>query len=227
MPASPPYIPAKDADFNNWLTNFSTLLTASPTTYGLVAADAVIVAGQTTLWTAAYLAAINGLTRGPNSIAVKDAARVTAQAIVRPYAQSIANNVGVLVDDKIAIGVNPRTNPPSPIAAPTTNPVLSIIGATPLVHTLRYRDEMSSPSVKSKPYGVMQVLIFGKASATVISDPTELDYIGAYTKCPLQVTWDAADVNKYAYYAAKWINRNALEGPWSPIVSFSVANGST
>ena len=28
MPALPPYISRKDADFNNWLLNFSTLITA-------------------------------------------------------------------------------------------------------------------------------------------------------------------------------------------------------
>lgn len=226
MPALPSYIPPRDPDFQNWFQNFSTLLTAAPSTYGMVTGDAVAVAAQYALWNAAYLAAIGGATRGPMTIAAKDTERASATAIVRPYAQAISQNAGVMVDDKIAIGVNPRTSTPSPIAAPATNPVLSVVAATPLQHLLRYRDMLSSPSVKSKPYGVVQIQIFGKASATVVTDPETMFLLTSATKCPLTVGWNGADAGKVAYYASRWINRNGLVGPWSPIVSFTIANGS-
>jgi hypothetical protein len=227
MPAPAPYIPPKDADFGPWLDNFSTLITAAPATYGLVASDATAIAAQNTAWAAAYTLAIGAGTRGTANISAKDVARVNAEAVVRPYAQQIANNVGVSVDDKIALGLNARTNPPSPIAAPNTSPILTVIGATPLGHTLRYRDEMASPSVKSKPFGVIQIQVFGMVSATVISDPTALPLLGAFTKSPVGITWDSTAVGKQAYYAARWVTRTGLVGPWSPIVTFTVANGST
>lgn len=193
----------------------------------MVSGDAVTVAAAYAAWNVAYAAAIAGTTRGPMTIAAKDTARVSSTAIVRPYAQAISNNAGVLVDDKVAIGVNPRTSTPSPIAAPATNPVLSVVAATPLIHLLRYRDMLSSPSVKSKPYGVVQIQIFGKASATPVTDPTTMFLLTSATKCPLTISWDGADAGKQAYYASRWINRNGLVGPWSPIVSFTIANGST
>lgn len=227
MPASPPYIPNGDADFENWLANFSTLLTAAPATYGLIAADAAAVAAQQAAWSAAYTAAIGGTTRGPFTIATKDTARVTALATVRPYAQLIANNAGVSVDDKIAIGVNPRTNPPSPITVPATYPLISVVSATMLNHVLRFRDQLASPSVKSKPYGVMSVQLFGMTSVTPVTDPTTLPLIIAATKTPLQVNWDSAAANKLAYYAGRWATRTGLVGPWSPIVAFTVPGGST
>jgi len=226
MPASPPYIPARDADFDNWCLNFAILLVAAPATYGLLPADAVAVDATVTDWSDSYALALGGTTRGPFSIAAKDTQRVITTAIIRPYAQSIANNAGVLTANKVAIGVNPRTNTPSPIAVPATNPILSVVAATQLAHTLRSRDELSSPSVKAKPYGVMQLYLYGTASATSITNPETLAFIGGFTKSPTIVQWSGTDANKIAYYAGRWANRTGLVGPWSPIVSFTIASGS-
>lgn len=226
MPSTPPYIPARDADFDNWMVNFSTVLTASPPTYGLTPADAAIVTATASAWGTSYDVAIAGPTRGPFSIAAKDTQRVITTAAVRPYAQLISLNAGVTTAAKIAIGVNPRTNTPAPIAAPATNPILSVVLATQLAHSLRFRDELSSPSVKSKPFGVMQCYLYGTASLTQITNPAALNFLGGYTKTPLTVQWTGADAGKIAYYAAKWANRTGLVGPWSPIVSFTIASGS-
>lgn len=226
MPALPPYIPAQDTLFASWLANFDALLTANPPLYGLTPGDAAAVAATAADFATAYALAIGGTTRGTFTIAAKDTQRTTTEAIVRPYAQAIANNAGVASADKVAIGVNPRNTPPSPVTAPTTSPFLTVVSAIQLTHTLRYRDELASPTVKAKPYGVLQLQLFATASATPIVDPAALDFIGGFTKSPLLVEWQAGDANKVAYYAARWVTRTGLVGPWSPIVSFSVASGS-
>lgn len=225
MPALPPYIPPRDSDLATWSDNFSTLATATPGTFGLLAADALVIAGQVTPWLAAYNEAANPSSRTPVAIAAKDDAKIAMLATVRPYAVQISLNAGVLSSDKIAIGVNPRTSTPTPIATPTTNPVIGIVTAYPLQHVLRYRDETSSPTVKSKPYGVTQCQIFGTASATPIVDQDLLDFKQIATKSPALIEWGAGDVGKAAYYAARWQTRSGLVGPWSPIVSFTIANG--
>lgn len=222
MSSLPNYIPPRDADFNNWVTNFSTLLTAAPATYGLSAGDATSVDTVTDAWVNAYTAATNPSTRTSVTVAAKDTARITAEATIRPYAISISLNTGVATDDKIAIGVNPRTSTPQPIAAPDTFPVLSVVANGPLSQVFRYRDETASPSVKSKPYGVFQIQIFGMTSATVITDPTLLPLITSATKSPGVVTWSSGNGNKTAYFAARWITRTGLVGPWSAIVAATV-----
>jgi len=225
MPALPSYIPARDADLVNWSDNFSTLLTASPATYGLISGDAVAVAAANTPWQTAYTTAIDPSTRTPVAVQAKDDAKISMLATIRPYAQLISLNAGVLASDKIAIGVNPRTSSPTPISAPVTNPILAVVSTTPLQHVLRYRDESASPSVKSKPYGVLQIQIFCSVSATVITDQNALDYKGVATKSPFLLSFDPADAGKQAYYAARWITRRGLIGPWSPIVNLTVTNG--
>lgn len=219
------YIPSTDSGYDMWLSNFSTLLTASPATYGLLSGDAVAVAAQYTAWHAAFLLASNPSTRTSVTVADKDTAKTNSLLIVRPYAQEISQNAGVDPADKDAIGVNPRTNGPSPIAPPTTAPVLVILGATPLQHTLRYHDEEQPETVRAKPFGVIALQLFMSVSETPIVDQDLLDFSKIVTVCPFPQDFLSGDVGKAAYYAARWQNRNGDTGPWSSIVNFTVANG--
>lgn len=223
MPRVAPYIPPKDADLDNWSSNFSTLITASPATYGLVTSDAVAIATVVDAWHAAYLLVTSPTTKTADTVQAKNDARTNMLAIVRPYAQTIALNAGVTSDDKIALGLNPRTTPPTPITEPTTNPVLTIQNAPPLAVILRYRDSVASVSVKSKPYGVTAVQVFATVSATPISDPEALAFQLQATKSPLQLMFGSGDVGKQAYIAARYVTQKGLFGPWSPIINFTVA----
>jgi hypothetical protein len=215
MPDS--YIPPRDADLDDWGVNFTGLITAAPATYGLVPADATAIAAAFAVWHAAYLASYDGTTRGPMTIAAKDAAKVVWLATARPYAQTIANNAAVDTADKIALGVNPRTNPPSPIATPTTMPVLVFATAQSLLHQFRFRDATALPSSRAKPSGVMQLQVYAAASTTVVTNPLVLPLKQVATKSPFAVAWDPTDRAKTAYYAGRWITRTGLVGPWSDI----------
>lgn len=224
MPALPPYIPVADPDFALWIDNFSTLITATPATYGLVAGDASAIAGVTATWDAAYALVTSPATKTPVTVQAKNTAKINALATVRPYSQQIALNAGVSSDDKIALGLNPRQSTPTPITTPTTNPVLTLDMALTLQHVIRYRDSTASPSVKAKPYGAVACELWGKASATAITDPANLLYLGPKTKTPFLQSLDAGSVGQRMYYAARWVTTTGLVGPFSPIVSFIIAS---
>jgi hypothetical protein len=222
MPALAPYIPNKDANYNSWLINFSTLLSAAPMTYGLTATDAVTVAAAEADFTAAYALVTSPTTKTASTVQAKNIARVSSLNVVRPYAQQISLNPGVTAANKISIGVNPRTSTPAPVTAPTTYPVLTIASSLNLAHVIAYRDQLSSPSVKGKPYGVVQMYLYGTASATPITDPTQLTFLGGKTKSPLTQTWTNTVRGEQAYYAARWVTRTGLVGPWSAIINATV-----
>lgn len=218
----PNYIPSTDTDLANWADNFNTLLTASPPTYGLVAGDATAVNTVVVGYLDAYAASIAPTTRTPVTISAKDDAKILMLATVRPFAQNISLNQGIISSDKIAIGVNPRTNTSTKIPIPTTYPVLTIPTALNLGHVLRYRDQLSEPTVKAKPFGATALQLFATASATVIADQTLLAYNANLTKSPATVLWEAGDVGKTAYYAARWVNEKGQQGPWSAIISATI-----
>jgi hypothetical protein len=206
-----------------WAANFSTLLTAAPMTYGQDAGTALNVAMVYATWSAAYALVTSPATKTASTVSAKNIARTSMLAIIRPVAQEISLSPGVTAGNKTAIGVNPRTSTPGPITPPGSNPVLSIAQALPLQHIVRYRDSIASPSVKSKPYGVIQCQIFGAASATPITDPTLLPLIAVSTKSPFLITWPSGDKGLNAYYVGRWIIRKGAVSAYGPITSFTIA----
>jgi hypothetical protein len=213
------YLPASDSAFDSWLTNFSTLLTASPTTYGLVSGDATAVAAERTAYHTAFVAATDPATRTSVTVAAKDAARSSAESVVRPYAVSISLNAGVLDDDKVAIGVTVKKTVPTPIPPPTTSPALSLLAATPLSHQLRYYDT-STPTTKAKPFGATGIQVNRSIGMSAAVDPSQTDFYTVWTKSPNFSTFEAGDVGKVCTYFARWMTRGgpggAVQyGPWS------------
>jgi hypothetical protein len=219
------YIPPKDADFSAWLLNFSTLLTASPATYGLTAPDAVAVAAQNTAFQAALVASTDPSTRTPVTVAAKDAARAAAEFVVRPLAVAISLNAGVTPGDKTAIGVTVRSTTPTPVPAPVVAPVIALLAATPLVQQLQVRPVGSS--TKAKPPGCIAIEIARSVGTVAAVDPDQLSIVGQYGKTPLTQTFAGADQGKVVTYAARYRTRSgpagvSQAGPWSALVSFVV-----
>ena len=222
MPALAPYIPPRQANLDAWFLNFSALITANPARYGLAVADATAIAGYVAAWTVAYTPVTSPSTRTASAVAAKDSARVSTLAQIRVYAQQVANNPGVLSSDKVALGLNPKTSTPSPIAAPTSNPIIVLQSLSNLSAILRFRDSAASVSVKAKPYGVLACQIFGMTSASAITDPTGLPLKVSGTKSPLVVTFASGDVGKQFYAAARWNVVRGAVSPWSPLINFTI-----
>lgn len=217
-----PYLPNKDADFQAWLLNFSTLLTAAPATYGLTAPDAVLVAAQETSFTAALTLATDPGTRTPATVAAKDAARVLAEATVRPFATQISRNPSVDPGDKAAIGVTIPDPSRTPVPAPTSAPVLSTRSATIGQTIIDYRDSVD-PTPRKKPDGVVGLQLFTAFGTVAATDPAQLSFLQQSTKTPTAIN-TAGQSGKVLSMAARWVTRAgpggvAQVGPFGAIVS--------
>jgi len=220
------YIPTPDADFDAWLTNFSTLATAAPATYGLTAPNAVVIAAQQAAFNAAFLTATTPATRTSPTIAAKDAARATAEAVVRPFAVEVSMNAAVADLDKAAIGVTIRKVVPTPIPPPLTFPTLTLVAAQPLQHALSYRDS-ATPTTKSKPFGAIGMQLFRYIGVAPTADPALARFFDQWTKSPNVSTFDAGDMGKWCTYFARWVTRGGPNGtvqygPWSAPLSLGV-----
>jgi hypothetical protein len=222
MPALPPYIPTKDANLANWLTNFTTLITATPSAFGLTPTDAANIDASVALFSNAYAPITSPSTKTAQAVSNKNTAKVTTLAQIRPYAQNISLNPGVSSANKIAVGVNPRTSTPSPITPPVSTPILLLQSLQNLAATLRYRDSASSPSVKGKPYGVKQCRIFGMVSATSVTNPASMPLVATATKSPFVLGFPSAEAGMQFYCAAVWAIQTGGTSPWSPIINFTI-----
>jgi hypothetical protein len=223
MPSVAPYIPAKNSHLVAWAENFATLIAASPATYGLIAPDSAAITAQNNTLQAAYTVISSPSTKTASAVAAFNSAKVYSLALFRPFAQQVSLNPAVSSANKTALGVNPRTSTPAPIPAPTTAPALTIQSTSTAGSILRYRDATASPSVKAKPFGVVQIQIFAAAPTTPISDPTLLPLVATRTKSPTTIAMGSANAGKTVYFAARWITRAGLVGPYSPIITYVIA----
>lgn len=216
-----PYIPPKDSDLNDWLNNFSTLITASPTTYGLTAPDAVIIAAAVALWNSAYALVVDPGTKTIVTVAAKNAEKVAVVSICRTYASQIRINPGVTNPDKVDLGLNLPNNSPSPIAAPTTFPLLSIQQSGPLIHVIRYADN-TTPDSRAKPAGALQMELWRTAAGAAVLSPDDCALWATLTKQPFNSVFGSGDRGKVATYFARWVTRTGLVGPWSAAIDMNI-----
>jgi hypothetical protein len=217
-----PYIPPKDVDFKAWLDNFDDITSVDFAALGLTGPEAASITAVRTAYDSAFDTATNPVTRTPVTIALKDTAKATALATVRPLAQKIRNNPAVSDGDKVALGLTVPDTAPTPIPAPITFPLLDLLRATPGQHWLQYRDS-DTPTAKAKPFGAIAMELWSTVALTAAATPVDSVYLGAVTKSPLSVTLDPADAGKVATYFARWVTQRGLVGPWSSPVAMNIA----
>ena len=107
MPALASYIPSKNANLKNWLANFSSLITTSPSLYGLASADAANISNAVAAFNLAFTPITSGATKTAAAVSAFNTQKVLTLAVVRPYAQAISLNVGVSSNNKVAPGLEP------------------------------------------------------------------------------------------------------------------------
>lgn len=215
------YIPKTDADLDTWATNFDTVITAAPTDYGLVAGDATAFHTLRLAYTNALAAAVNPATRTPVTVAAKDTARNSMVAAARQYAR-IAQAYPAITNELLAdAGLTVRDAIPSPIPAPVTNPILSMMQTASLQHTLRFRDSVLV-NPRSKPPGAVALQLYVKTTVGAPTDVADCTFVGQYSRMPAVVSFDGADAGKLAQYLARWVTAKGLTGPVSPVFSATI-----
>jgi hypothetical protein len=216
------YIPSRDADLNDWLLNFKTLIAASPTTYGLVTADATAISNAYTAWNTAYQAAVNPTTRTKANVMTKNNQKAIVLGVVRGYARTIGANVAVSDALKINLGLHVRDTTPTPVPPPATFPQLTVAEPMRGVQDVRAHDS-ATPDRRSKPMGAAGMLVFRNIGTTAVSNPAECAFLKFISRTELVSQFDPADNGKVATYFARWTNAKGEVGPWSPAVSMPIA----
>jgi hypothetical protein len=216
------FIPASDADALTWMQTFAAGISASVATYDLVAADATAIDTAVDAFAAAFAVSSNPATRTPVTINLKEVARDTAEAVCRQYAAQIKVNAGVSDANKIAIGVRPVNTGRTPVPVPSTSPLLNIVMATPGVLVARYADS-ATPDSGAKPAGATNLQLFVATGTAAAVDPAAADFVGAFTRNPIELPFAAADDGKVATLFGRWATRTGEVGPWSLPVSMRIA----
>ena len=216
------YIPSRDSDLDTWLLNFKTLIAASPTSYGLVIADATAISTAQGNWHTAYLAAVNPTTRTTLTVGAKNTQKGIVLGVVRGYAATIRANAAVSESLKGGLGLHVRDTQPSPVPPPSTYPMLGVTGMGVGIQDLHANDQ-ATPDRRAKPAGTAGLLLFRAVGTAAATDPSQCSFLSFVSKTEFKSHFTSADNGKTATYFARWTNSKGEVGPWSPAASMPIA----
>jgi hypothetical protein len=219
---SPHFIPQDQAGKLQWMQSFANGIAAAPSVYALSPGEAATIAQAVNRFAAAYAVALDPATGTKVTTAIKDQTRNSAENLCRTFARIIKSNNGVSDAAKEAIGVRPINNGRIAIHVPLSWPLISIVGATPNCHTLRYTDS-NTPTSRAKPFGAIQLQLFVALADAPVRNPDLARYRGGFTRNPIGVSFDSKEEGKIATYFGRWVSRRGDVGPWSSPKSMRVA----
>jgi hypothetical protein len=209
--AQKPYIPSQQALTVTWAENFNSLILASPSTYGLLPADAATINSYVTAFTTAYTQSNRGSpsTRTPAAITSTNNAQAAMLTIVRTYAQQIRNNQGVTSENKQALGLTVPSSSRTPQPVPATAPGLSITGSTPGTFTLNIFNPQTPASKRAKAPGARSYAIFYALTPATVVPPTTptTTVLVIGTKTPFPANFPTGSSGMMATLWAAWAGR--------------------
>jgi hypothetical protein len=198
----------KQADIVAGSANFAALLTAAPTTYGLVASQATAFATLNTALQTAYAAAISPATRTRTAVEANRQAIENMRKTAILYGKIITATPTVTDAQLVALGLLPRSSPaPRPI--PLIPPVLTIVSVVNRLVTIKIRPGGSDS--RSKPNGTAGAQVFSYSGPTAPSDPRLYHYEGLATRGTAQVQFPDTIANgSTVWLAAGWVTQRGL-----------------
>lgn len=224
-----PYIPNQDEALDSWATNFDTLITATPTAYGLTSGLATAFNSLRTAYTSALATAVSPPTRTKSNVAAKNTAKSALIFNARSLAALVQAHPGITAEQLEDLGLTVRKTTPTPIEAPTTSPIITPLNSNAQKINFRFADE-ETPSSRAKPFGVAGMELWAKVGTTPPASIADCEFRGLYTKNTegpgsrqVSVAFDGADVGKTAYMYAVWYNRRGQVGPSSPLAQMTIA----
>lgn len=144
------YLPSRDTELAAFATNMSTLVTATPSAYGISTAIATQLATATTAYKTALQTATDPSTRTKPNVLTKDNAKKALVAIIRAVAKIAYGTPSVTESARADLGL-PPPKPWTPIPAPTSAPKLTVVGVSGLTATIKL--ENPDATKRGKPSG--------------------------------------------------------------------------
>ncbi|MCH8273175.1 MAG: hypothetical protein IH851_00085 [Armatimonadetes bacterium] len=215
------YIPQADSEFDTFQINFADYVNANMAGLGLGLGELDALNAARTAWEASYPAHVTAQ-------AAAQAARQTKQTDRETYETEIRNLVNILqaspdVDDteRQAMGITVRDTTRTPVAAPTSRPVLQSDTSQRLRVGVSFVDELT-PTSRAKPDGVMGCEIYMKIGDPAPTDLDDMVFVTLDTRTPHTIDFDGADANKPVHFIGRWVSTRSEPGPISETVSATV-----
>lgn len=216
MPGS--YLPNTDSTLLDWGRNFSTLINATPATYGLSAGQATAFATLYTAYETAYNTAVTPETRTKGAIAAKNTAKTNLKVDARNLVSIIQGIATVSDQQKIDLGITVRDSEPTPIPPPDVAPEIDFIATGS--RTIRVRLHNERALRLRKPAGVKGATVFYHVGAAAPAELSAWTFHESTTKPTLDVNLPSSvAAGSQVWFTAFWFNPRSQSGPAATPVS--------
>ena len=218
------FIPRSDGAFDGWQGNFEEYVRAHYGDLGLSLGDVDKLKTAREAWAKAYETHIQRHQAAIAARQAKDDEHRAYERLIREVVRRIQPFVKVTDAQRAALGITVRDAEPTPTAAPTTRPLVTVDFSKRLRHTLRYTDE-ATPTRRARPRGTLGAEIWVKLSGpgeNPPSDPAELTFLFLSTRPPAVAEFTGPDGGKTAHYMVRWLSTRSEAGPWSETASATI-----
>jgi hypothetical protein len=151
-------VPTSDAKLAQYATTFNDLGVAAPTDYGLVTAQMTQFTSLYQTYLDAYNAAKADGSRSRMLVQAKDDAKNALVGFARILYAIVQTAPSVTNENKVAIGVTPRSSSRTPVTPPGLSPVVTCVSVTGYTGRYNLRDRQTG-SGRRKPANAKGALI--------------------------------------------------------------------
>lgn len=211
----PVFPPTRENDLLEWSDNFSALITATPTIYGLTAAQASAFDALNSAWRSAYETANRPTTNSQASTIAKNQAKLEMLRGTNgawELVDIVQNFPGTTDAMRGDLGLRLK-NPPTPIPAPANAPVLAIVATLNRVVKMTLRDSKEQ-NRRGKPEGVDGATIVYHVGPSAPLDPSQWVFAMNTSKTTVDVDLPAGvPANSQVWFTAMWFNQRKQTSP--------------
>ncbi len=220
------YPPAREAQLVTYSANFKTKITATPTVFGLTAAQATSYGTKHDAFVAAYTVAQDPETRSPANIATKDVAKATLIAEFRMLAGIVQRFPGTTNPMRVELGLPERDTEPTPIPAPSAAPMIEVKSVSGRTARIRLMDS-ASPTRRGRPAGTIGAAVFSHVGPTPPADLAAWKFEGNTGRTTVDVLFPSTVASgATVWLTAFWFNPRKQSGPACDPVSANLPGGS-
>jgi hypothetical protein len=218
------FLPSADAQLLAWSVNFNTLIVATPTAFGLTAAQATAYTGRHDAYASAYQTAFDPNTRTGPAIEAKDLAKKALDAEARELVRIVQAFPSLTDDQRRSLKITVRKSR-TPTPAPSVRPGMDLISVSMRTVTVHIHDS-ASIAKRGKPAGALGAKVYTFVGSDYPSDPTLWDYQGDTTRAKHEITFpDSVPSGAQVWVCAAWYNRKGETGPASVPITTNVQGG--
>lgn len=217
------YLPTKDADLLTWSNNASSILTPSPTDFGLDAATLTAFNAAIAAYSTALTAAQPSV-RNKSATVTKSEKKQLLKQNIRAWVATVDATATVTDAQRTDLGLNVR-KPPTPAPAPTTAPVVEVLGVSGFTVTVRLRSAVTG-MLRGKPAFVVGASLFSFTGEAPPSDISQWKFEGNTGKPKFAVQFpNTLAKGTTVWFTAFWFNGAKISGPMTTPISTVLQGG--